>query len=95
VDAFDVATKFSRAISKKIINQKQFSVVLNETDLKELINKISNSDDPELIISLFDKYKQRIFNTKKILLSNPETFEQAKADLLAELQEKCQREKIR
>jgi len=95
VDAFDITTKFSPAISKKIIDQKEFSVILTETDLEDLIDRISNSDDPELIIALFDKYKQRIFNTKKLLLANPETFEQAKADLLAELQEKHQREKIR
>jgi hypothetical protein len=95
VEAFDMTTKFSPAISKKIIDQKEFSVILTETDLEDLIDRISKSDDPELIIALFDKYKQRIFNTKKLLLANPETFEQAKADLLAELQEKRQREKIR
>jgi len=95
VDAFDMTTKFSKTISKKIIDQKQFSVILTETDLEDLINRISASDDAEVIIALFEKYKQRIFNTKKALLADPETFEEAKADLIEELEEKRQREKIR
>jgi len=94
-DSFDITSKFSRVISKKIINQKQFSVILNETDLQDLIDKMSASDSPEEIINLFAKYKQRLFNTKKLLLSDPKTFEETKAELIEDLEEKRQKEKIR
>ncbi|WP_025734400.1 AAA domain-containing protein [Williamsoniiplasma luminosum] len=95
IDSFDMTTKFSKTISNKIINQKQFTITLNEIDILDLITKVKTTDSPEIIIDLYAKYKEKLFNTKKILLMDPKTFLSTKNELLESLEEKRQKEKTR
>jgi hypothetical protein len=94
-DSFDITTKFSASIAEKMIVQKKFNITLNEKDLDKLIDAVEKSNSAAAIIDLFEMYKERIFNTKKELLSKPNTFQETKLSLLENLREKRQKEKIR
>jgi very-short-patch-repair endonuclease len=94
-DSFDITTKFSASIAEKTIVQKKFNITLNEKDLDKLIDAVEKSNSAAAIIDLFEMYKERIFNTKKELLSKPNTFQETKLSLLENLREKRQKEKIR
>lgn len=95
VDSFDITSKFGKKLSKVILSQKKFTSALNEIDLEKLLEIVKNSNNNLEIIAAYDKYKEKIFNTKKILLENPETFLKTKEELTEKLTEKIQKSNTR
>lgn len=94
-DSFDIATKFGMKFSEKIILQKDFTLNLNEKDLEKLLEIVEKSDSFIEIIQSYEMYKERLYNTKKILLENPNTFIETKKELVESLHEKIQKAKNR
>ena len=91
ISSFDITTKFGKEISKKIINQKDFSFFLSEIDYEELLRKVKNANNAKDIIDAYEFYKERLFATKKLLLEKEETFLETKEELIEKIKEKIQK----
>lgn len=94
-DSFDVSSKFGHDVANKIIKQKNFNIKLKEKDLEILLENVKNANSACEIIHAYEIFKVRLFNTKKILLCDPITFETTKKELIEDLQLSIQKTKNR
>ncbi|MCP4336847.1 MAG: hypothetical protein GY679_03295 [Mycoplasma sp.] len=95
IDSFDISSKFGDNHSEKIISQNNFTLNLKEKDLEELLQIIKFSDDPKEIIEAYKNKKERLFQTKILLLEDPKEFNSTKKELIYKLQEKIQKTNTR
>ena len=93
--SFDVNTKFGENTALKLLTNKSFSFTLKEDDIKELLAEIKKETDYQRIIAAYEKYKIRLFNTKKLALENPKTFAETKKLLINDLKERIQKKNNR
>ncbi|MCP4337140.1 MAG: hypothetical protein GY679_04830 [Mycoplasma sp.] len=88
ISSFDVHTKFGKNVIDKILNQNNFSIPLIESDIKLLMNKVQEEEDPDKIIYYFESSKEEINSKIKQELKTKTTFTKTKRFLIRNLKTK-------
>lgn len=95
ITAFDVKSKFGQKNLEKMLNQQSFTIRIVEKDLDNLLETIKKDVTAEEIIASYEKAKERLFPTQKLLLKTPNQFQEVKTKLIEKLEEKIQKKSTR
>ncbi|MCK5945646.1 MAG: DUF4011 domain-containing protein, partial [Mycoplasmataceae bacterium] len=93
--SFDVFSKFGGEVNRTILRNKDFEIRMDEKDLIQLSLMLKRSTTADEIISLYQRFNERLFKTKIALLKQPKHFDATRAELIARLEKKVHSKRTR